>query len=316
MMTLSGQPAIRTVDMRVDYDDLTAVHDLNLTIEPGEVFGLIGPNGAGKTSTLRVLGTLQQPTYGQVHIAGYDVEEHPAEIHRLLGFMPDAPPVYDDLKCWEMLDVFARAYFVDRRQRRKRVDQCLADVELTAKRNVLAGTLSRGMKQRLILAKTLLHDPLVLLLDEPASGLDPMARIEFRHLMRNLAARGRTVIVSSHILSELSDFCTSIGIMEKGLLVESGRIEQIASRINSHRKLIIEVTAGMDIAQRLLGERGIVVSVDAAIGRIILEFPGTEAELPGLLAALVTGGVSVKAFYEKKMGVEDILLRVGARRVS
>jgi len=316
MAELSDAPMIQTVDMRVDYGDLTAVHDLNLTIAAGEVFGLIGPNGAGKTSTIRVLATLLRPTYGVVRIGGFDVEERPADVHRILGYMPDAPPVYDDLKCWEMLDVFARAYFIDRRERRRRVEQCLADVELTAKRHVMAGSLSRGMKQRLVLAKTLLHDPLVLLLDEPASGLDPIARIELRNVLRALAARGRAVLVSSHILTELSDFCTSIGIMEQGAMIESGRIDAIVGRMAPHRLVVVEVMDHLDTAAALLAARGKVTMTDNGHRRLTLEFTGEERELPGVLALLVDSGVPVKAFYERKMGVEDIMLRVGAREVS
>ncbi len=178
---------IRTTDLRVDYDGVNAVRDLTLFIPTGEVFGLIGPNGAGKTSTIRVLATLLQPTYGEAMVAGIDILEQPDRAHRILGYMPDTPPVYEDLRCWEFLDLFAGAYFLDRRERRRRVEECLEQVDLGSKRRILAGTLSTGMRQRLTLAKTLLPDPQVLLLDEPASGLDPIARIEMRDLLKNLA---------------------------------------------------------------------------------------------------------------------------------
>jgi ABC-2 type transport system ATP-binding protein len=307
---------IRTVDVRVDYDDLTAVAALDLSIGPGEVFGLIGPNGAGKTSTIRVLATLLEPTYGEVYVGGFDVAERPDEVHRILGYMPDLAPVPDDLKVWEFLDLYAAAHFIGRRDRRHRVDACIEMVDLQGKRNAMAGTLSRGMTQRLVLAKTLLHDPTVMLLDEPASGLDPLARIELRKLLTRLASEGKTVLISSHILTELSGFCTSIGIMEKGRLVESGRISDILTRVAPRRRYVVEVLDDPATVRPLLDARAGVSAVLSTDHRLELEFAGDDADAARLLAELVGHGVRVKTFHEQRLGVEDILLRVGAREVS
>jgi len=307
---------IHTADVRVDYDDMTAVHGLNLDIAAGEVYGLIGPNGAGKTSTIRVLATLLEPTYGEVFIAGHDTATHAEEARAVLGYMPDLAPVWDDLKVDELLDVFARAYGLPRHERRQRVNEVLDAVSLQGKRHVMAGTLSRGMTQRLVLAKTLLHRPRVMLLDEPASGLDPIARIELRDLLRDLAGQGQTVLVSSHILTELSDFCTSVGIMEKGQMVLSGPIDELVARMSAGRTQVVELTQVMDPPADLLAELGVTAATTG--GRTVLEFDvvGDDAAAAELLATLIERGLPVKAFYERKRGVEDIMLEVGAREVS
>jgi ABC-2 type transport system ATP-binding protein len=307
---------IQTTDLRVDYDDVTAVRDLCLSIPRGEIFGLIGPNGAGKTSTIRVLATLLKPTYGEVRIAGVDILENPSAIHRTLGYMPDTPPVYKDLKCWEFLSLFAATYFVERRVRRRRIDDCLALVDLESKRDTLAGKLSAGMKQRLVLAKTLLPEPEVLLLDEPASGLDPIARIEMRQILKQLAAMGRTVLISSHILTELSEFCTSIGIMEKGRLVVAGRIGEIIERLDRHKRIVVELLEGDETVATWLGGLEEIRSLERKDGRLEFDFTGDDRAAAALLRRLIEQGAAVKGFHERRMGVEDILLEVGAREVS
>lgn len=307
---------IQLNDMRVDYDGFTAVQGLTLHIPAGQVFGLIGPNGAGKTSTIRVLATLQEPTYGEVYVGGYDAAEAPDQVHRLLGFMPDLAPVYDDLKVWEFLDLFASAYFIRRRDRRRRVDEVLDMVDLKSKRDVKGGTLSRGMTQRCVLAKTLLHGPKVLLLDEPASGVDPIARIEFRRIVRRLAAEGRTVLVSSHILTELSDMCDAIGVMQKGAMIEHGRIDDITARMQPKRVVEIDCPRAAETAEGLLAQRPGVVTITREGKTLSIEFDGDEVELAGLLRYLVGSGVAVTRFVEHKMSVEDIMLQLGAKEVS
>ncbi|MEM9414140.1 MAG: ABC transporter ATP-binding protein [Planctomycetota bacterium] len=307
---------IQISEMRVDYDGFTAVRDLSLEIPGGQVFGLIGPNGAGKTSTIRVLATLQEPTYGEVHVGGFDVAEQADQVHGILGFMPDLAPVYDDLKVWEFLDLFASAYFVHRRDRKRRIGEVLDMVELGTKRDVKGGTLSRGMTQRCVLAKTLLHEPKVLLLDEPASGVDPIARIEFRKILRRLAAEGRTVLVSSHILTELSDMCDAIGVMQKGEMIESGRIDDIVQRMQPKRIVEIDCPDAADTAAGLLHARPGVVDVKRDAKTLSVEFEGDAVELAGLLRYLVASGVAVTRFVEHKMDVEDIMLELGAKEVS
>jgi len=307
---------IRTVDLRVDYDDVAAVRDLNLTIPAGEVFGLIGPNGAGKSSTIRVLATLQEPTYGEVSVGGFDIAEHPAEVHRILGYMPDLAPVEDGLRCWEFLELYAGAYGLPRSEQLSRIESALASVDLLFKRDALCGTLSRGMKQRLVLAKTLMHDPQVLLLDEPASGLDPLARIELRELLKAQAALGKTVLISSHILTELQGFCTSIGIMEKGVLRASGPIRDIAAGFRPHKRIVVEVSEGREDAARVAaGIAGVRVAAESN-GRLDLDVDGDDAAVVALLRQMIEARLAIKGFWEEEMGVEDILLQVGAKEIT
>src|SRR5947209_333273 len=232
--------------LRKEYDRTIALDNLHLDIPQGEVYGLIGPNGAGKTTLIRVLATLLEPTYGHVRIAGIDALAEPLRVHPLIGYMSDFFSLYENMLVWEYLDHFARCYGVDRRRRLVLVDQVLQLVSLEVRRDAEIKTLSRGMRQRLCFAKTLLHEPRVLLLDEPASGLDPAGRIEFRELLKQLHAMGRTVLISSHILTEMADFCTSVGIMEEGQLLASGRVQEILDQLQPGLRLEMEVVDGMD----------------------------------------------------------------------
>src|SRR6266446_2362028 len=191
---------IRVRDLRVDYDSVCAVRDFSLEVGPGEVCGLIGPNGAGKTTTMRAMLGLIEPTYGEIELMGIDVREHPRDALRVVGFMPDFPPLYDDLLVWEFLDLFAASYFIPRSERPDTINRSLRKVGLTEKRAAVIVELSRGMRQRLMLAKTLISEPKILLLDEPASGVDPQGRIDLKNVLRELAAEGKTVLISSHIL--------------------------------------------------------------------------------------------------------------------
>ena len=232
---------IRIRDLRVDYDNVCAVDDLSLTVEPGEVCGLIGPNGAGKTTTMKALLGLIEPTYGEIEVMGVDMRERPEDVYRTMGFMPDFPPVYEDLLVWEFLDLFAASYGIPRARRPVEVDRFLEMVGLSEKRNSLVIELSRGMRQRLMLAKTLIPDPRVLLLDEPASGVDPQGRIELKNIMRRLAEEKRTVLISSHILTEMDEFCTSVAIMERGKVKVGGRIDDVNQRIMGDTLISVEV---------------------------------------------------------------------------
>src|SRR5436189_2372890 len=226
--------AIDIRSLRVDYGNFVAVDDLTLTVPPGEVFGLVGPNGAGKTSTFRVITTLMEPTYGEVFLDGVDIFEDIESARRIIGYMPDLAPVPTDLKVWEFLDFHANAYGIGTRaQRRERVAECLEEVALTEQRNNWCRALSRGQTQRVVLAKTLLHRPRVLILDEPASGLDPLARRDLRNALRKLAKAGATVFVSSHILSELAEMCSSLCVMNHGRLLASGTTDEVREQLGS-----------------------------------------------------------------------------------
>ena len=307
---------IETQDIRVDYGDVTAVSDLSLTVEPGEVLGLIGPNGAGKTSLITVLATLREPTYGDAKIAGMDIFLERAAVRRVIGYMPDLAPVYKDLRCWEFLDLFARAYYLDRRDRRARIDECIDLVNLESKRHAMAGTLSRGMTQRLVLAKTLLHDPAVLLLDEPASGLDPIARIDMRNLLLRLGDEGKAVVISSHILQELKEFCSSVAIMERGRLVLNGAIDEIVANLNQTRRFSVEALSPVDGIAALLESMEGVGGIEPNASRCDFTLEAGDERVAEVLGSLVREGVSVIAFYERRKGVEDVMMEIGASEVS
>src|SRR5213595_3826347 len=226
---------IEITDFGKNYGDFTAVENLNLTIDAGEMFCFIGPNGAGKSTTIRFLATLLKASHGEGMVNGHSVTRDPLGVRRSVGYMPDNFGVYDGMKVWEFLDFFAVAYQIPRARRKQVIADVLELLDLNHKRDDFVNGLSRGMKQRLCLAKTLVHDPPVLILDEPSSGLDPRARLEMKALLNELKQMGKTILVSSHILSELADFCTSIGIIERGKLLAAGSIQEIQGQLRSHR---------------------------------------------------------------------------------
>jgi ABC-2 type transport system ATP-binding protein len=292
------------------YKSFPAVVDLTFEIGRGEVFGFIGPNGAGKTTTIKMLSTLMLPTEGTLSVGGFDVVKEPHEVRRLIGYMPDIFGVYDDLLVWEYLDYFAALYKLSASSRKRAISDVLELTDLTVKRDSQVMTLSRGMKQRLCLAKTLLHDPSVLLLDEPASGLDPHARIEIRELIRELCRMGKTVLVSSHILTELADFCTSIGIIEAGRLLASGRIDEITANLTGN--VIVDITVKGDprVALEVLAERTDITR-STSDGRVIrVEYGGSPDDLDELLEYLMKRGVRVLGFSRTEADLEDIFLKV------
>jgi ABC-2 type transport system ATP-binding protein len=292
------------------YKTFPAVLDVTLEIGRGEVFGFIGPNGAGKTTTIKMLATLMLPTEGRVSVGGFDVVTEAYEVRRMIGYMPDSFGVYDDLLVWEYLDYFAALYKLNPIGRKRAISDVLELTDLTLKRGSQVMSLSRGMKQRLCLAKTLLHDPAVLLLDEPASGLDPHARIEIRELIRELCRMGKTVLVSSHILTELADFCTSIGIIEAGKLLASGRIDEITARLAGNVLLDITVKGDPLIALDVLAERP-EVKRTTCDGRVIrAEYGGEADDIDVLLEYLVSRGVRVLGFSRTEANLEDIFLKV------
>jgi ABC-2 type transport system ATP-binding protein len=307
---------IRVRDLRVDYDTVCAVRDLSLDVGPGQVCGLIGPNGAGKTTTILAILGLIEPTYGTIELAGVDMRERPRDACRAVGFMPDFPPMYDDLMCWEFLDLFAASYSVPRSARPDVVDRSLSLVGLSEKRHAMVVELSRGMRQRLMLAKTLIPDPQVLMLDEPASGLDPQGRIDLKNVLKELAARGKTVLISSHILAEMSEFCTAVAIMERGRMVVSGSIAEVQERIMGGSVLLIEVLGDASTVEAIVASDALAGAVEHVNGTFSIPYRGDAEAASALLAALVRGGVKVASFTRRREGLEEIFLKVGAKELS
>jgi ABC-2 type transport system ATP-binding protein len=293
------------------YDKLTAVDNLSLALGPGEIFGFIGPNGAGKTTTIKILATLLEPTTGTAFVDGINVVENPDAVRARIGYMPDTFGVYDEFKVWEYLDFFAAAYKVPKGDRPGLIDLVLDLTNLSNKKDAYVEGLSRGMKQRLCLARTMVHNPKVLLLDEPASGLDPRARIEIRDLLKELRNLGKTIIVSSHILPELADFCTSVGIIEKGKLLVSGPIDSLIGDNLGARVLEIKVpaedkaTAGKVLAPltgvRNVAERGEFLDV---------QFDGGIDAQNDLLLALITAKVRIVSFGEVQTDLEAVFMNL------
>jgi ABC-2 type transport system ATP-binding protein len=307
---------IRVRGLRVDYDGVCAVHDLSLEVDPGEVCGLIGPNGAGKTTTMRAMVGLIEPTFGEVELAGVDMGERPRDAGRVVGFMPDFPPMYDDLRVWEFLDLFAASYFIPRPLRRETVDRHLELVGLTEKRDAMVATLSRGMRQRVMLAKTLIPDPAVILLDEPASGLDPVGRINLKNVLKALGAGGKTVLISSHILAEMSEFCTSVAIMEKGRMVVNGAIDKVKARVLGDVVLEVEVLGPADEFLRIVSADPLAGPIERGETVFSIPYRGDAEKASELLAALVRGGVQIASFSRRKEGLEELFLKVGAKELS
>lgn len=293
------------------YGDFVAVDDLSFSIGEGEIFGFIGPNGAGKSTTIRFLATLLRPTSGDGRIAGHSVVGEPLAVRRVIGFMPDDFGVYDGMKVWEFLDFFAVAYAIPRTHRRRIIGQVLELLDLTHKRDDYVNGLSKGMKQRLCLAKTLVHDPPVLILDEPASGLDPRARLEMKALLTELKGMRKTILVSSHILSELADFCTSIGIIERGKLLSAGSIKDIQRQLRSHRVLKVRVLdAESDRAAAILRDDRGVSTVEVFDHTLTAEFSGEEDDLARLLGRLIGNGVQVHSFAEEQLSLEEVFMMI------
>ena len=297
--------------LRKEYGDLVAVKNLSLTLNEGEIFGFIGPNGAGKTTTIKILATLLDPSAGSAKVDGIDVALDPEAVRSKIGYMPDAFGVYDDFKVWEYLDFFAASYRVPKGDRPGLIDLVLDLTNLSVKKDAYVESLSRGMKQRLCLARTLVHNPKVLLLDEPASGLDPRARIEIKELLKELRNMGKTIIVSSHILPELADFCTSVGIIERGEMIVAGPIEKIMKEVLGGRVLELRVpeadrTQAMAILRSVEHVRDVVLVSET----IRVDYNGTLDDQSNVLLALIQNGVRVQTFAEQDTDLEDIFLRV------
>ncbi|MFM7130984.1 MAG: ATP-binding cassette domain-containing protein [Isosphaeraceae bacterium] len=304
---------IEVINFTKQYGEFMAVDNLNLSIGEGEIFGFIGPNGAGKSTTIRFLATLLKPTSGEGRIGGHSVTQDPMAVRRVIGFMPDDFGVYDGMKVWEFLDFFAVAYEIPRSQRRRIIGEVLQLLDLTHKRDDFVNGLSKGMKQRLCLAKTLVHNPPVLILDEPASGLDPRARLEMKYLLNELSRMGKTILVSSHILSELADFCTSIGVIERGKLLAAGSIQEIQKELRSHRVLKIRLIDEKPQSYEHVIKNHQAVKADSVntIDRTIsAEFVGDGPAQADLLRQLIDAGATVEAFDEEQLSLEDVFMMI------
>ena len=292
------------------YGKLTAVDNLSFIVEEGSIFGFVGPNGAGKTTTMRILATLLAPNSGRAWIAGEEVTDNPRRVRQLMGYMPDFFGVYDDLKVGEYLDFYGASYGIPAAQRRRIADDLLELVDLAHKREAYVDSLSRGMKQRLCLARSLVHDPLLLLLDEPASGLDPRARFEMRELLKELQHMGKTIIISSHILPELAEMCTHVGIIEAGQLVANGTIDEITHLVQSGMALEIKVLERGQEARDILENHFGLTGIDGRENHFQVPFGGDEEDLSRILTALVGSGIPVVSFAESTNNLEDIFMQV------
>lgn len=301
---------IELIDFGKDYGDFRAVEALNLKIGAGEMFGFIGPNGAGKSTTIRFLATLLKATRGEGIVNGFSVTQDPMGVRQSVGYMPDNFGVYDGMKVWEFLDFFAVAYKIGKGKRKQVISDVLELLDLGHKRDDYVNGLSRGMKQRLCMAKTLVHDPPVLILDEPTSGLDPRARIEVKALFKELKRMGKTILISSHILSELADCCTSIGIIERGQLLMHGPIDDVYRRIRGNRTVEVRFVNGMDVGLSVIRSSPCVRNVAVDVNSCVVELEANDEQVNELLQQLVYNKCGIRSFSEKDPSLEDVFMMV------
>src|SRR5438477_7961411 len=319
--TTATETIIETRDLVKRYGKLTAVNHLSLTVPRGAIYGFVGPNGAGKTSTMRILTTLMLPTSGQAYVAGHEVTKDPRAVRRAIGYMPDFFGVYDDMKVWEYLDFFAACYDIPERDRPGLINDLLELVDLSHRRDDMVDKLSRGMKQRLCLARTLAHDPQVLILDEPASGLDPRARVEIRELLVELSKMGKTIFFSSHILADVAEICTHVGIVEAGQIVAQGTMDEMQRQLQPHREIIITLLDRADEAKEALAQ---VVGVEQVVDlpdeqnkkRLRVDFNGEDTARSEMLQVLTSKGILVVNFTEQSQDLETVFMKVTKGIVS
>jgi ABC-2 type transport system ATP-binding protein len=316
---ITGTPVVETRGLVKRYGDHLAVAGVDLLIGPGEIYGLVGPNGAGKTTTMKILATLLAPSAGEAYVTGIPVGGDPLEVRRRIGYMPDFYGVYDDLRVWEYLDFFARCYGVSANRRGPMINELLEIVGLTDKRDGYVETMSRGMRQRLCLAHTLVHDPALLILDEPASGLDPRARVELREILRELRSMGKTILISSHILPELGEMCTGVAIIDRGRVLRSGSIDEIERSLRATALLRVDLLgdeAAVTAAREWLGTDPRIADVLGGTGssdgavRIEASFDGPPEAQADLLRAMVGAGHRVVGFSQATSDLEEIFLKV------
>jgi ABC-2 type transport system ATP-binding protein len=300
--------AIEAKGLTKKYGDMFAIRDIDLELNQGDLFGFIGPNGAGKTTTMRIIATLLNPTWGEAYVCGNSIYTKPKEIRRLVGYMPDFFGVYDDMKVIEYLEFFAAAYRIRGPERRRRCNEMLEIVDLDFKRDAYANTLSRGQTQRLGLARTLLHDPQVLLLDEPLSGLDPRARIEMRNLLRRLGQLGKTIIVSSHILPELADICNKIGVIDRGVMSVNAEVAEVMKQVRQRTVLIIEVLGDREAAGKLLEQHTTVESVELKKEQLHVTLQQGIDDYSEIPSLLIGAGHRLTLFREEEVNLESAFM--------
>jgi ABC-2 type transport system ATP-binding protein len=316
---MAKELAIDTRGLTKQFDRQIAVNDVDLQVACGEVYGLIGPNGAGKTTLIRMLATAEEPTTGEIYINGERLlrDSSNPTLKQRLGFLPDDFPLYDDLSVWDYLDYFARLYHLRQPRRRQRLYDVLELVQLSNKRNSLISTLSRGMKQRLSLARTIIHEPILLLLDEPVSGLDPIARMQFREIIKILREAGMTILISSHVLSDLAELCTSVGIMELGYLVESAPLKELYQRL-SRQQIIISTLGKLEALESELRNHPQIDGWEILADRngLRVQFSGNPEDSAKLLRSLVESGIALTEFHCTQEDLETIFLKLGHKQAS
>lgn len=315
---MAKELAISTRGLTKQFDRHIAVNDVDLEVAVGEVYGLIGPNGAGKTSLIRMLAAAEEPTIGEIYINGDRLlrDDGNPTLKRRLGYLPDDYPLYDDLNVWDYLDYFGRLYRLPSTQRRRRLQEVLELVQLTTKRHSQISTLSRGMKQRLSLARTIIHEPIILLLDEPVSGLDPIARMQFREIIKVLQEAGMTVLISSHVLSDLAELCSSVGIMELGYLVESASLSEFYQRLG-RQQIFLSTLGKLDVLQAELKNQPQVTDIEnLSNGRLRIHFSGGQEDCAQLLRSLIAAGIPLTEFHCTQEDLETIFLKLGHQQAS
>ncbi|MCA0989061.1 ABC transporter ATP-binding protein [Guptibacillus algicola] len=302
---------IEIVNLTKRYGTFTALDQMNVTIEKGTVFGVVGPNGAGKSTTFSILATLLAPTSGTAYIDGIDVTQNPSKIREYIGYMPDFFGVYDSLKAGEYLDFYGASYGIHPKEREALIPQLLELVNLAHKKDTYVDSLSRGMKQRLCLARCLIHDPEVLILDEPASGLDPRARVEMRDILKELKAMGKTILISSHILPELSEMCDSLGVIENGQLVATGSVSAIQQQLKANKVLIVTVQHELDRAIQFFEDQPLAVDIRKTTEtEIQFGFNGSDDDQILLLKEALHHQLPILSFTEEKTDLEDIFMEI------
>jgi len=305
-------------ELRVDYDSVTAVAEVNLAVNAGEICGLVGPNGAGKTSLIKAVAGLIEPTGGKVIMAGADMAVNPRDGWQHMGYMPDFSSVYEDLKVWEYLEVFAVAYKIPSEERMTRIKYWVERLNLEQKWDEFIRNLSRGMRQRLVLAKTLLHDPDILLLDEPASGMDPLARIDLRDILKERAKSGAAILISSHILSDMDELCTNLAVMEKGMFLVSGSLDEIRQARQSRSMIQIHLLPPVDTALAALKSQDKVQNLqeEEPPGMYSFDFSGNVEEAADLLNHLYEAGGRIAHFARQQEDMEALFMKIGGRETS